>query len=105
MVQVRVLYTPICHVKDGVLLHRIVLKPDPKGDASHYKNVSVFLKTGSDNNSQDTTPIKNVPNLPSGASLRGNEIRSLDISSPLKLDIQFADTIKHSIKVVAYASK
>lgn len=105
MVQVKVLYTPICHVKDGVLLHRMVLKPDPKSDASRYKNVSIFLKTGSDNNSQDTTPIKNVQNLPSGAVLHGNEIRALDISSPLKLDVQFIDTIKHSIKVVAYASK
>ena len=105
MVQVRILYTPICHVSNGVLLHRLVLKPDSKADASKFKNVSIFLKTGSDNNSQDSTPIKNVPGLPAGAELHGNEIRGLDISSPLKIDVQFVDSIKHSVKVVAYASK
>lgn len=105
MVQVKLLYTPICHTKDGVLLHRLVLKPDPKSDVSRYKNISVFLKTGSDNNSQDTMPIKRVLNLPVSATIHGNEIRSLDISVPLKLDVQFADTIKHSVKVAAYASK
>lgn len=105
MVQVRILYTPICHTKDGVLLHRIILKPDPKTALARYKNVSVHIKTGSDNNSQEATPIKSVVNLPTGAELHGNEIHKLDISCPLKLDVQFIDSIKHSVKVVAYASK
>lgn len=103
LVQVHVLYTPICHTKNGVLLHRLVLKPAPNENIVLYKNVNVFVKTGNDNNTQDATEIKSVVNLPPGARLNGNEIAGLDITLPLKLDIQFADTIKHSIKVVAYA--
>lgn len=105
MVQVRILYTPICHMVNGVRIHRIALRPDPKEDIARYRKVSITLKTGSDNNSQDSTPIKSVINLPEGAVLHGNEISGLDVSSPLKLDVRFADSIMHSVKVVAYASK
>ena len=105
LVQVRVLFTPISYLKDGVLLHRLVLKPSPKEDIQLYKNIRIFVKTGTDNNTQDTADIKRVVNLPDGAELSGNEIRGLDVSSPVKLDVQFADRIKHSVKVVAYASK
>lgn len=103
LVQVHILYTPICHIKDGVLLHRLVLKPDPKENIVRYKNVNVYVKTGNDNNTQDVTAIKSVINLPAGACLIGNEISGLDVTKNLKLDIQFVDTIKHSVKVVAYA--
>lgn len=105
LVQVRILFTPISYFKDGVLLHRLVLKPSPKEDAGLYKNIRIFIKTGTDNNTQDTADIKNVVNLPAGAELHGNEVRGLDVSSTVKLDLQFADRIKHSVKVVAYASK
>ena len=105
LVQVRILFTPISYFKDGVLLHRLVLKPSPKEDAGLYKNIRIFIKTGTDNNTQDTADIKQITNLPIGAELRGNEVRGLDVSSTVKLDVQFADRIKHSVKVVAYASK
>jgi len=105
LVQVRILFTPICYFKDGVLLHRLVLKPSPKEDVGLYKNIRIFIKTGTDNNTQDTADIKQIANLPAGAELHGNEVRGLDVSSPVKLDVQFADRIKHSVKVVAYASK
>ena len=105
LAQVRILFTPISYFKDGVLLHRLVLKPSPKEDIKLYKNIRIFIKTGTDNNTQDTADITNVINLPAGAELCGSEIRGLDVSFPIKLDIQFADRIKHSIKVVAYASK
>lgn len=105
LVQVRILFTPISYLKDGVLLHRIVLKPSPKEDVGLYKNIRIFIKTGTDNNTQDTADIKQVVNLPVGAELHGNEVRGLDVSSTVKLDVQFADKIKHSVKVVAYASK
>lgn len=103
LVHVHVLYAPICYNKDGVLLHRLILKPDPEEDVARYKCVNVYIRTGNDNNTQDATEIKRVANLPPGAELNGNEIRGLDVTNNLKLDIQFADTIKHSVKVVAYA--
>ena len=103
LIHIHILYTPICHFKDGVLLHRLVLKPDPREDIARYKCVNIYVKTGNDNNTQDATAIKSVVNLPAGATLNGNEITGLDVTGNLKLDIQFADTIKHSVKVVAYA--
>lgn len=105
LVPVRILFTPISYFKDGVLFHRLVLKPSPKEDAWLYKNIRIFIKTGTDNNTQDTADIKLIENLPAGAELHGNEVRGLDVSSVVKLDMQFADRIKHSVKVVAYASK
>ena len=105
LVQIRILFTPISYIKDGVLLHRLVLKPSPKEDISLYKNIRISIKTGTDNNTQDTADIKQIVNLPVGAELHGNEVRGLDVTSTVKLDVQFADRIKHSVKVVAYASK
>lgn len=103
LVRIRVLYKPIFHFKDGVLLHILVLKPDPNEDIARYKCVKLFIKTGNDNNTQDATEIRSVVNLPTGATLNGNEITGLDLTNNLMLEIQFADTIKHSVKVVAYA--
>ena len=63
LVQVRILFTPISYFKDGVLLHRLVLKPSPKEDAGLYKNIRIFIKTGTDNNTQDTADIKKIANV------------------------------------------
>ena len=103
-VKVRVLVTPMFLRKDGVLWHRLIVRPDPKGKASQYKNIKLFLTTGSDNNAQDTTKIKSVVGLPPTVVVGVNSVAGLDICQGVKFDVLFEDQIVHSVKVVAYAS-
>lgn len=90
--------------KDGVLWHRIVVRPAASVPEEHCKNVSLALTTGTDNGTQDLTSILAVDGLPSGSfDPETQRICEIDIRGKAVFDVLFEDQIQHSIKVVAHA--
>ena len=104
-VRVPIRFTPVTFKRDGVLWHRLIVRPDPTGKRSDYANVTLYVKTGSDNGAVDDTEIKTVSGLLATAKFSGNRLSGVDVRDSAKFDVLFADNIMHSVKVVAYASK
>lgn len=105
-VRIPVAFTPITVKRDGALWHKLIVRPARTGKLSAYSDVTLFIKTGSDNGGKDdSTEIERIIGLPAGANLNGSRISGLDMRNGVKFEVLFADSIMHSIKVVAYAGK
>lgn len=105
LVRVPVLYRSVTFSRDSVLWHRIIVRPDPHEKIDRYRHSTLYIKTSGDNGSADDTDVREVSGLLATAIISGNRISDVDVRQSVKFDIRFADSIMHSVKVVAYAGK
>ncbi len=104
-IRVRVLARIGIHRKDGLLWHRLVVRPAAGEKREYCESVSLSLLTGGDDGKKDAASIAKVSGVPeSSFDAKKGIISGIDIWNGAKLDVLFSDQIMHSVKVVAHAT-